>query len=102
VNWYSSEQFKPGRAYVDADGKFCLEYAGSMTASAARRLPGVAEQLIESDDEAERVLLFIVTDGQTTFHTHTRADADLGYSFISLSDRLGLTSVHVAADTRSA
>jgi hypothetical protein len=96
VNWYSSEQFKPGQAYVDADGRFCLEYAGSMTASAARGLPGVPEQLVDSDEESERVLVFIVTHGQTTFYTHTKRDADLGYSFISLADRLGLTAVEAA------
>jgi hypothetical protein len=86
MDWYSSNAFTLGESYTDADGAHRLQFAGALTARLSRRLPGVSDQPVEVDDESERVLVFSVDDpvGPTSFYVHTKADADLGYSFISL------------------
>ena len=104
VDWYSSEKFELGKEYADADGKFCLEFAGATTAKAARQLPGVRDQTIETGDQFEQVLVFIVrgSRGLISFYCHTKADADVGYWFISYVEAVPLATVTLVADKRSA
>ena len=104
VDWYSSEEFELGKTYADADGKFCLEFAGATIAKAARQLPGVRDQTIETGDEFEQVLVFIVrgSQGPISFYSHTKADADVGYWFISYVEVVPLATVTLVAGTRSA
>ena len=67
-----------------------LEYAGVLTANAARGLVDHPE-FIETDDPTEAVHIFLLVtndDHTTPLYTHTKADADNGYSFVSLSDRI--------------
>lgn len=89
-DWYRPEAFEPGEIYIDAEGELALQFAGTVTARAARGLIANAEQTIEASDDLEPVLIFLVmTDDRDaiTFYTHTKADADRGYGFISLADR---------------
>lgn len=104
VDWYSSEEFEPGKVYADADGQFCLEFAGATIAKAARRLPGVCDQTVETGDEFEQVLVFIVrgSQGPIRFYSHTKADADVGYWFVSYIEVVPLATVTHVAGTRSA
>lgn len=104
VDWYSSEEFELGKAYADADGKFCLEFAGATIAKAARQLPGVRDQTIEARDEFEQVLVFVVrgSRGPISFYCHTKADADVGYWFVSYVEAVPLATVTLVAGTRSA
>ena len=104
LDWYSSEEFELGKAYVDADGKFCLEFVGATIAKAARRLPGVRDQMIEVDGEFEQVLVFVVRPcwGPISFYCHTKADADVGYWFTSYVEVVPLATVTLVAGTRSA
>ena len=47
------------------------------------------EHTIEATDDTELVLIFLVVTedhAPVTFYTHTKADADNGYGFISLAD----------------
>ncbi len=94
-DWYRPEAFEPGEIYLDADGSLTLEYAGAVTAKAARALTTEAEHTIEATDDTELVLIFlIVTEDHAAamFYTHTKADADSGYGFISLADPAGTKS----------
>ena len=103
MDWYSSDELEPGKLYVDADSQFCLEYVGSLTARAAVRLPGVCEQVVETSDEFEQVLVFVVrgSHGLIRFYSHTKADADAGYWFISYTEGVPLEMVASAANTWS-
>ncbi len=103
-DWYSSEEFKLGKAYADADGQFCLEFAGTMTAKAARQLPGVCDQTVETGDEFEQVLVFIVRGNRAPirFYSHTKSDADVGYWFTSCAAEVPLATVTLVAGTQSA
>jgi hypothetical protein len=89
-DWYRPESFEPGEIYVDADGELTLEYAGIVTAKAARGLLAEDDQSIEVSDDTEPVMVFLVVtedEGAVTYYTHTKADADRGYAFMSLADR---------------
>ena len=86
MDWYTREEFRGGAEYVDADGELCLQYAGTIPAGAAVHFPGITERLLATTDPTEPVLIFMLErdSGRLTFYSHTRADADVGYSFISL------------------
>ena len=88
MDWYTRDAFTPGTEYVDADGAQCLQFAGLLPSRAALRLPGITEDLLATSDDSEPVLIFVLVqdDVRLTFYSHTRADADLGYSFVSLAD----------------
>ena len=89
-DWYSPEGFEFGEMYVDSEGELTLEYAGSVTARAAQGLITASADTIETSHDTELVLVFLVVDDDddaVTFYTHTKADADRGYGFISLADR---------------
>ena len=88
-DWYHPENFEPGQIYVDAEGELRLEFAGTLTAKAARRLVDDDHTIVAGDDN-EPVLLFLVVNDiegdDVTFYAHSKLDADRGYGFVSLSD----------------
>jgi hypothetical protein len=88
MDWYSRNEFILGTEYVDADGEMCLRYAGVVPAGVAIQLPSITIGPLSKCDPCEPVLIFmLIQDGaRVTFHSHTKADADIGYSFISLAD----------------
>ncbi|MEO7370579.1 MAG: hypothetical protein ABIZ69_06945 [Ilumatobacteraceae bacterium] len=84
-DWYWPQGFEPGAIYVDADGENTLEFTGVLTARAARGLTGISEGLLDTADDGERVLVFMVVDHdqpEPMYYTHTKSDADRGYGFI--------------------
>ena len=88
VDWYTQAEFVRGEEYVDADGELCLVYAGILPVAAVRGLPGITDDVSVTNDESEPVLVFVVkqNSARVRFYCHTKADADLGYSFIPLDD----------------
>ncbi|HEY0519883.1 MAG TPA: hypothetical protein VGC84_10365 [Ilumatobacteraceae bacterium] len=100
IDWYSGSSFEPGEIYIDADGEHFLVFAGSMTASAARRLWGIADDLLVVDSPAEPVLVFVRRDDASGgFYSHTKADADIGYCFVAIRDSAVLSR---SADVQAA
>ena len=89
-DWYRPEGFECGELYVDAEGELTLQFAGTLTAKAARGLITNSDYTIEAADDSEPVLVFLVVSGDdesVAFYTHTKADADRGYGFISIADQ---------------
>ncbi len=89
-DWYRPERFEFGELYVDAEGELTLQFAGTLTAKAARGLSANSDYTIEAADDSEPVLVFLVVsadDESVAFYTHTKTDADRGYGFISIADQ---------------
>ena len=87
LDWYTADAFVAGCRYVDADARYVLVYAGVMSAAEARALPGVERDLVETQSDAEPVMVFrrvAVTGASGEFYTHSRSDADRGYGFVGL------------------
>jgi hypothetical protein len=91
-DWYSRDRYKPGECYVDSDGLFALRYLGIVSAPVARQLVGDREHQIDTASETEQVVVFRIVednaDSAVSFYTHTKSDADRGYSFIAITDLL--------------
>ena len=89
-DWYRPEGFEFGEFYVDAEGELTLQFAGTLTAKAARGLITNSDCTIEAADDSEPVLVFLIVsadDESVAFYTHTKTDADRGYGFISIADQ---------------
>jgi hypothetical protein len=91
-DWYGRDCYKPGECYVDADGLFVLRYLGIVSAPVARQLVGDREHQVETASETEQVMVFRIVEDNAdlavSFYTHTKSDADRGYSFIAIADLL--------------
>jgi hypothetical protein len=89
LDWYSDE-FVPGERYMDADGQFTLEYAGRLTAKTARGLVDHPEFVVAVDPNESVHIFVVVAEGgrKTMLYTHTKVDADRGYCFVRLSDKI--------------
>jgi hypothetical protein len=89
-DWYYPQAFQLGETYVDADGELILEFAGILSAKAARAALGIAADIVDTDDDSEPVLVFLIVtkdEHAVAMYTHTRRDADSGYGFFEVADR---------------